>query len=361
MTRFAHIAPLLYWFAIPAVLSMLVACNNDTLPSPPNVKLPKWVVYHQDTSGLVSNNVFSISIDAAGGKWFGTDKGASYHLHSGWRSISDPLKYTLPGSFTVYNRVNAIVRGDDGSLWYGTAGGGIMWSDQYADPLSFKTYKAPTIKSDMIYSLVKDHNGYIWAGTGGGVCRFRPSATDPTIGTWAKYTSSVSPLPDESILTIGINPADYSLWFGTYSHGVVFFDGDITWDTMTPIDQAYPTTGMAFQAPGYIWFATGGDWFYRYSIQTNQWVQYGDDSVHQGGSIPDPRISAVAVGTDGTVWAGTGAGLLRMKGRSWQTFDTLNSMLPSNIIRSLILDSRQNLWIATPRGVAVFNQNGVRE
>jgi ligand-binding sensor domain-containing protein len=361
MNRLEHIRWRLT-ISIALILPLiLTGCYNETLPPPPETQAPQWVVYRQDSSGLVSDNVFSITIDAAGGKWFGTDQGVSYHLHTGWNTIKYPLAYNISGSLTNLYRVNAVVRGDDGSIWYGTAGGGIKRSNQYADASSFKTFTTPSITSDMIYSLVKDHNGNIWAGTGAGVSRFQPSTTDPTIGTWTKYTSEESPIPDESILSIGLNPTDYSLWFGTYSHGVVFYDGDFGWDIMTPIDQAFPITGMAFQSTNYIWFSTWGDWLYQYSVQTNQWVQFGNDSLHQGGAITDPRMSAIAAGIDGTIWAGTGIGLLRLKGLSWQTFDTSNSSLPSNFIRSLAIDSKQNLWIATPKGVAVYNGNGVDE
>lgn len=63
------------------------------------------------------------------------------------------------------------------------------------------------------------------------------------------------------------------------------------------------------------------------------------------------------ISSNGEVCEG-GNGTISLSGR-WQEFNTSNSCLPSNTIRSLEIDYNNNLWIGTDLGV-VFIINSVQ-
>jgi ligand-binding sensor domain-containing protein len=76
------------------------------------------------------------------------------------------------------------------------------------------------------------------------------------------------------------------------------------------------------------------------------------------------RVLSLAAGTDGSLWVGTEAGLLRRRGDTWKQYTQADG-LPGDEIRALHVDSRGTLWIsAGPDGFARYAGGvftGVRE
>ncbi|NQX96535.1 MAG: hypothetical protein HRT73_01475, partial [Flavobacteriales bacterium] len=56
------------------------------------------------------------------------------------------------------------------------------------------------------------------------------------------------------------------------------------------------------------------------------------------------------------VWIGGNGCLSRFDGTNWQNYTMQNSGLPLNLIRSIVLESANNLWIGMAgQGIANFN------
>jgi|GEM_PF-4908506 len=69
------------------------------------------------------------------------------------------------------------------------------------------------------------------------------------------------------------------------------------------------------------------------------------------GNSPGSRFFVVQDDKDGVIWAeANGVGLLRFDGISWSVFNTGNSPLPSNAIKSIVVDSSNNKWILSSSG-----------
>jgi ligand-binding sensor domain-containing protein len=66
-------------------------------------------------------------------------------------------------------------------------------------------------------------------------------------------------------------------------------------------------------------------------------------------------VYAIAVEPNGTVWAGTKAGVSVYDGITWTTYYTGNSELVDNRVQAVAVDAQGNKWFGTPRGVSVFN------
>jgi ligand-binding sensor domain-containing protein len=75
--------------------------------------------------------------------------------------------------------------------------------------------------------------------------------------------------------------------------------------------------------------------------------------------LPYANYSYMIQDKSGTMWFGTpGSGLLAYKNNRWYQFTTRNG-IPCNSIRSLSLDSKDNLWILTDNGIAMRKSDGV--
>ena len=335
------------------LLASVGGCEKITAPDAK--RGPVWIVYHPSNSPLLSDTINAIYIDVSGTKWFSTDNGGNGLTSGGWLKFHDTIGFPTPLGYSW--KVNSITVGNDQSLWFGLAGGGVKrynLRDLKGD--YWVTYQSPTINADYVYSLATNNAGDIFVGTLSGVSRFIPSFSNPGTGTWYKYTSGNSPLPDEPIRSMRLNLTDNLIYFGTQGHGIVTFDGDLLWNIDSPSDQPFPILSMAFSPPSTAWFGTFADWAYRYSIQTNEWTHLQDTAHAEG--LRDPFVNAVEVGHDGTVWFGTNKGLVSYNGNVWKTLTRTNSSIPSDSITALGIDALNNLWIGTRNGLAEYNAQG---
>jgi sugar lactone lactonase YvrE len=147
-------------------------------------------------------------------------------------------------------------------------------------------------------------------------------AQTPTINLMKPSTTGV---PGDEVRVMGFDPAG-NLWVGARM---------INWDeiglAMLPADQVAP-----HPLPG------GG-------FDTGAWKVWS--SVH-GAPIPSLYLTGIAFSSDGTVWIASDGGLTRFRpndpnpANRWFTFRPGNSPLVLNEVRSIAMDSEDNLWIS---------------
>ena len=125
------------------------------------------IFYNHANSGLPSNYVTAIAIDASGNKWIGTYGGLAVFDGTNW-AVYDTSNSGLPD-----NDVRAIVIDELGNKWTGTFGGGLAEFD----------------------------------GT-----------------NWTVYNTSNSGLPDNYIWAIAIDDLG-NKWIGTYEGGLAVYSG----------------------------------------------------------------------------------------------------------------------------------------
>ncbi|MEA3397939.1 MAG: two-component regulator propeller domain-containing protein, partial [Chloroflexota bacterium] len=136
----------------------------------------------------------------------------------------------------------------DGSLWFGTYGGGVSRFDEGL----WKTYTTQDgLAHNTVFAIVATPDGAIWFGTWGGLSRFDGVS-------WTTYTPENSPLPDYDIRSLAVGPGNL-LWIGTNHGGVLSFDGR-SWHHYTPAD-GLATNGVfaiTIDSSGDLWFGTYG-------------------------------------------------------------------------------------------------------
>ena len=262
----------------------------------------------------------------------------------------EPLvKFENPYSFSFFTRsqglnqddISALLQDNDGNIWIGTYGAGII---RY-DGSYFNHYDTQNgLPDNHILRLYLDKEGNIWIGTRvGGVIRFD--------GKYFTIFNDQNGLKNNSVEAIFQDSRGY-YWFGTYGNGVSRFDGEkfvhFTSDQGLAGDIVYT---IDEDDNGNIWFGTrssgismfDGDKFLTYS------EEHGLGSNNIVNSVKDKK---------GRLWFGTnGNGVSVFDGETFLNY-TPQDGLPDSDILSLYEDSRGNIWLGTRRaGIVKFRDD----
>lgn len=300
---------------------------------------PNWMVF--DTgNGMLDVNVHSISIDANGSGWVGTDNGVGKFDGKTWTN------YSTSNSSVPSGAVSSIAFDAQGNKWLATEGGGLVEFDG-TNWTPYNTSNS-TLPSNFVYAASVGPHGNKWVGTDAGFAELSGS-------TWTIFNSTNSnpDLTDESIMSIFID-GQGTKWVGTWDKGLIRFDGmnSTEYDPSNCAMTSYIVQSMAVDKQGKMWIGTDNglvEW------DGSTWTAYGTSNS----ALTNADINALAIDTAGNKWVGTKAGLGKFDGTNWAIYTTGNSGLPSMVIQSLAIDSHGNKWIGTDNGLAIFNENGV--
>ncbi len=162
------------------------------------------------------------------------------------------------------------------------------------------------LSNDSIYCLLQDRRGFIWIGTFGGLDRYD-----------GKEMVSFKPGGTEN---------------RSLSASVIF--------------------ALAESADGKIWIGTDGGGLNRLDPESGFVEVFRGSSVSSESSFSD-LVYSLASETDGDLWIGTGgSGLVWMDGRTgaFHRFKDSPGAIGSDIIRALLLDRQNRLWVGMARG-----------
>ncbi len=226
----------------------------------------------------------------------------------------------------------------DGWLAYGTytAGSSVLRDSQW------QTYmlEDEPLYDNEITALVQDAAGTIWAGTAyGGIYRFAP--TRPA-GTWENIYGD---LPDPSISTLYADP-DGGVWIA-HGAGVSYSDGQ-TWLHLAdelPEMASYYAYAIAKDNRGRLWL--GGDDGARI------WDGQEMSTLTEEGGLPASQVLALLPDGD-AMWVGTVDGLARVKAGA---IDIVGG-LPEGPVQALALDPSGALLIAAGPTLVQRDPNG---
>ena len=179
---------------------------------------------------------------------------------------------------------------------------------------------------------------------------------------WTIYNTSNSGLPENKLKSITIDE-NGTIWLGSAGDGVVKFDGKDKWNTYNESNSGNPgnhVDSIAIDQNGNIWIATGNG-VAKFDGDTT-WIVY----TTTNSELPDNDTYPIAIDRTRevsalredvvTLWIGTFNGLAKFDGTDWKIYNTSNSPIPGNLIRSIAIDKDGNKWIGTLYdGMAKFN------
>ena len=200
-----------------------------------------------------------------------------------------------------------IARDDLGNKYFATRKG-LTWVNRGDEFRIFNREKTGGgLGSDSITSLGLDRYRSLWVGTdGGGLSVY-------TNGQWRRYTraNTNGGLPDDGVLALALYKEE--TWVAT-RNGFALLRGTV-------------------------------------------WTPYSGEAI--SGRLPHPRVTAIAVDSNGDKWLGTIGGLVKFTGTSWTRFNRANtSELPHDGVTYLRVDAKGSLWAGTQAGLARRERNG---
>lgn len=278
---------------------------------------PKFALYRRgpDANSVADNFILSLFEDRNGTVWIGNDRTLNRWDRSAntWRIFRhDPAD---PSSISN-GSVTATQQDPDGTLWFGTYGGGLNRLDPNTN--RFKAYKASphephTLSDDIVRSLYRDASGVLWAGGwNNGLNRF-----DRATETFQQFRH---------------DPAKPTSLGG---------------GSVTDIYEDRANT---------LWVATEGGGLNRFDPATETFQRYRNDPKNLT-SLPDDAVRVLHEDQAGRFWVGTAGGLCafdRTAGTCTAVY-TRKEGLPNDTIQGILEDAQGQLWISTNNGLARFN------
>ncbi|MCP4220031.1 MAG: helix-turn-helix domain-containing protein [bacterium] len=288
-----------------------------------------------NTPELVNDRVTALHEDNNGVLWVGTDGSGLITLTNGrWHA------YSMTGPLT-HNRIRCFLDGGAGNPWIGTADGLIRLVGNrlviYGDPTDSWGYS--------VNALAPAHTGGFRLGTDA------KGLLTSKNGNLVQ-TDAANFFVDCEILSMCPTPR-HNLWIGTEKGLYIYRQGKI--ETVGP--KGHPILGSPIRAlmldsAGWLWIGTEGEGVFKYSRTTGR-IQI----------IPTPayigrHIRCFLETNDGNTWIGTITGGLTRLSPARVTTVTPDDGLPTGPVSALMEDARGSLWIATNRKGMVRLNNG---
>lgn len=254
------------------------------------------------SNSISGNAVREIVRDPGGNLWIGTEDAGLNKLDP----ATGQFTHFGPGAgkqaISSSNIHGLLVNGND--LWIGTFHQGLDLLDTRTGRLKrHYSISSHNLPSDFIYCFLKTRGGAILIGTDRALCRY-DSAKD-------NFTP-VTELPG-NFYTILYEDHQGTIWAGTYSEGVHFYD---------------PHTGKRG--------------FFKY--------EPGNPT-----SISGNRVNWIFEDRKQNLWIATEGGLCKVDAarQRFTRFTTKNGF-PGNIIYAVLEDARQHFWVSTSKGLVCF-------
>lgn len=233
----------------------------------------------------------SLAQTTNGELWAGTYGQGLYRWQAG---ESQPF---LEGPSRDHLLVDAVLRGSDGSLWWGAATALYQWKDGNVNiPLGGWE---PWLRGDHISCLCEDRDAGIWIGTyNGQVGLFRQ-----------KTVSALKGLSGKPVTALAQEPGG-ALWIGSLGGGLTRLDnGKVTVFTTREGLQSDLVRSLLLESDGTLWIGTDGGGLNRWSNG-----RMAGFTTKQG--LQDDIILQILADDDGCLWLGCNRGIYRLTKRA---------------------------------------------
>ncbi|MDR1783396.1 MAG: response regulator [Dysgonamonadaceae bacterium] len=298
-------------------------------------------------STLSDNFLYPIVKDLEGGLWVG-----SYY---GGVNYAPPMKGCIEGySHSKYNNsvggniISCFCEDNDGNIWIGADDGGLSCFNPKTK--QFDNYmpnnKPNSLSYYNLHALCFDGE-LIWIGAYSGGLNTLNIKTKQ----FKRYSYSASDsasLYGNSIYSIYKD--DSGIWIGTME-GINLYNR--AEDNFIRVREIGTTTiDIVSDASDNLWFATLGKGLFRYCKKDKKWTQYtnikGDTA-----SIPNDQINTLHVDSDNNLWLGTDRGIA-IYNRESDNFKTVEPATLNGHI-CYIRNISGVLWITTTNGLITYN------
>ena len=310
-----------------------VESGKTTYPYITMIDSMVWVNYNTTNSGLPDMYINHVAIDNNGVKWIGTlEKGLVSFDDKNWNI------YNTNNSSLLVNNIKFVGVDSQNKKWICTQSGLATF-----DGSNWEVYTTQNsgLPSDWINCIAFDLNGDKWIGTINGLVKY-----DGT--NWTVYDETNSPLKIDVIEAITVDDQG-NKWIGTAYQGMAKYDGNF-WTIYNSSKTGFPKNvagGIAIDKNKTVWLGVsfrtrlpGGTAFSDDQYFWTNWV-----------GIPSNDVRAIIVDDKNNKWVANGElGISKYNGASWIHYTRSNSKIPSDKVMSITIDQLGYKWISTYEG-----------
>ncbi|HVQ34743.1 MAG TPA: two-component regulator propeller domain-containing protein [Candidatus Bathyarchaeia archaeon] len=288
----------------------------------------------KDPASISSDGVFEVVEDASGAIWVGTADGVDR-----WDGASGTFAHT------GIRGVGAVaIAPEAGRLWVATFGAGLLELDTASGRAvahAADATRRDAVASDRVAALARGADGTLWVGTwGGGLQRLTPAALD-LAGASGRARL---PGPVRENLSALLVTRGGDLWIGT-SDGELVRRGTTPGDDVVVVSRGPQVLALAEDRAGSIWIGSAG------GIQVVD--PAGKTSLTLAHRADDPLslgpgyVRAILEDRKGTMWVGTGEGGVQ---RIDPDRKVRQRFLQEDYVTALAEDPAGTLWVGTRSG-----------
>ena len=236
-----------------------------------------------------------------------------------------------------YQWATAIQVDENGNVWAGTYGAGLMLFDGEG----FFFYESPDEPDEKnIQDIEMDGNGTLWMVTENGMIAYDGQnwhVHDETNGLPALttfYDASIGP--------------DNTVWLATSSGLCRYRDRE--WVLLRPVVQSAPENyfiNVSADQNNNVWIGTGQRGMVRFDGSDFTFISGTDGPAAN-------TIYDVKAGHTEDIWAGTTNGLFKYHIDAWESYTTEDG-LPENKCQTLLIDDNGDLFIGQKTGLTVYD------
>lgn len=295
------------------------------------------VIHKRDDTIIDNLRAFKLLLDAENTLWVATNKGL-YSVKNKTLVSHFDENFGLPDT-DIYS----LLLNSKNQLIVGTEQGAFVLIDNYFSPLH------KDLKQEAITTMLEDKNNDIWLGTQkNGIFRlsdFGVEKLDDNKG-----------LPNNRISSLYQDKED-SIWVGTSSGLFRLREAPfITLTSKQGLAGDYIRTVLA-HSDGSLWVGSSKG---LNKIQENKIYSILPAAKSSKNATTVKSILSLAQGKDDQVLVGTyNNGVYKVIDNTMQPLFNKKQNLPSNEIRSLLFDSKENIWVGTSSGLVKISKDGV--
>ena len=269
----------------------------------------------------------------------------------GLKSI--PLKDSqlIDNSFTLFTGSL-----DRNGIFYGATLNGLQ-------TYNIETGEATLTPMTQMAQTETDGDGDVWV-------RWQVPSTDTCLMEITPTATNVYRKSDYPFKETSMNQIKFDhhnrLWLAT-TKGIYCRDGQ-TWTAFNKDNSGLTfnnVTCLAFDSNDHVWCGTFGGGLFLFDGR--KWTQY----TTKNSQLPSDYVGFVTVDNDDVLWLNCrdpeypdkyglefGFGLTRFDGTRWNTYNTSNSLIPSNCLYDIKIDADNNKWLAAAGDVGIASFNG---
>ena len=257
--------------------------------------------------------------------------------------------------------VHAIAQDQQGFMWFGTQEGLNRFDGYRFEVYTHDPDDPDSISSDYIETLYVDRDGTLWVGTASGGLNRLDQATGKFVH-FLHDPNDAESLSHNHVRAI-LEDASGVIWVGTDGGGLNRFDADTRRFERLGMDQVEQkgevnerVRSLCEDRDGAIWIGTDGSGLGRFDPASGSFTRYRNDPLDRN-SLSSDRVRTTYIDADGDLWVGTYTAGLNRFDRKTRTFERFGhhqsdpTALSSDLVSAMLQDSRGRLWVGTDRGL----------